>query len=309
MNLALLGYGNMGRRHYNVLTELGCRPEIVVDPFVDPTEVPPESIHHKHEWLSWHPSPEAVIAATPVNEHILNCWAMAHSQAVLFEKPLATDASAALSIQWLGSHHNCLVFVAFVERYNPVVRKLREIITEGLLGVTWSVDFLRLGSMPASTVIRQQDGVIIDLLPHDIDLFSFLFGDRIAEVQAHSWPVSESEALCRVVAESQTGILVSMMASWIQGIKRRQIVMRGSKGIARADLAGRTLTVTTSAGYTTFDIPEVNALLEQDRDFCKVVETGDSQGLHLATAKDGVECCVVLDAIRESARANKAISL
>ena len=65
--------------------------------------------------------------------------------------------------------------VGHIERFNPAVIKLKEIIDSGTLGKITSLIAKRVGAFPAQI---KDANVVIDLAVHDIDIFSYLLNKQ-----------------------------------------------------------------------------------------------------------------------------------
>jgi UDP-N-acetylglucosamine 3-dehydrogenase len=100
---------------------------------------------------------------------------------VFVEKPVAVNLNEARELANFSNRNDgSLVMVGFIERFNPVFRKLK-FITE-LLRRPTSIFCQRSGT---PTLVAHQTGVLKDLAIHDIDLLRWLLGDPIA-VGVHS---------------------------------------------------------------------------------------------------------------------------
>src|SRR6185295_8566276 len=73
--------------------------------------------------------------------------------------------------------------VGHVERFNPAIRKLREVIRGGWLGEPIHFSFTRIGGYPET--IPEGNNVLLDLAVHDVDVLRSLVG-----------PVKVNASLC-----------------------------------------------------------------------------------------------------------------
>ena len=80
-----------------------------------------------------------------------------------------------------AKNSGCKIMVGHIERFNPAVLKLKELIDKGELGDVLAISAKRIG--PYSPRIRDV-GIIIDLAVHEIDTISFLYGLRAESVYA-----------------------------------------------------------------------------------------------------------------------------
>ena len=73
------------------------------------------------------------------------------------------------------------LMVGHVERFNPAVAKLRELVADGRLGTVYRAHATRVGPLPTRI---QDTGVAIDLATHDLDVMQHVLGSSIHEIYA-----------------------------------------------------------------------------------------------------------------------------
>ena len=125
---------------------------------------------------------DGIIIAAPTTFHgPLAHAAIARGVPVLVEKPLAATHAEALAIVAAGRAAGVPVQVGHVERYNPAVLRLGELLHQGWLTSIFAIVSRRAGPFPA----RIRDvGVTVDLATHDADMLSWVAGERPARVYA-----------------------------------------------------------------------------------------------------------------------------
>jgi UDP-N-acetylglucosamine 3-dehydrogenase len=79
---------------------------------------------------------------------------------VLVEKPIATTLPDALRMRGAALEADRKLMVGHVERFNPAVEKLRELVADGRLGTVYRAHATRVGPLPTRI---QDTGVAIDL--------------------------------------------------------------------------------------------------------------------------------------------------
>ncbi len=155
MKALVVGAGRMGTFHARVLRDLGLDVTTVdPDPAVgaDCTTVPA------------HRNFDAVCIATPIDHLVTEAerWAGHHGW-LLIEKPSAPSLLEAKRLAAIL--HGQRVCVGYVERFNPRVRRLRELLADSPPPRT--ARFTRWNDRPSPDVA-------VDLASHDIDLRRFL---------------------------------------------------------------------------------------------------------------------------------------
>lgn len=156
MRALVIGAGRMGTLHRRVLRDLGC----------DVTTVDPDpSVGADYLSLPVTPRiPEVVCIACPI-EHLVRHaaeWA-GYDGWLLIEKPAAPTLADATHLRDIL--HGQRVAVGYVERFNPRVRRLRELLADSPRPAM--ARFTRHNDRPSPDVD-------LDLRSHDIDLRRFL---------------------------------------------------------------------------------------------------------------------------------------
>jgi len=133
---------------------------------------------------------DAVLIATPHYSHTsVGIDALKAGVHVLVEKPISVQRSDAERL--IAAHRNPKqVFAAmFNQRTDPCYRKLREMVQSGKLGqvrrINWTVtDWFRPDAYYAAggwraTWAGEGGGVLLNQCPHNLDLFSWIFGQPV----------------------------------------------------------------------------------------------------------------------------------
>ena len=106
---------------------------------------------------------------------------------MLVEKPIAATSSQGEELAQAAEALGLILAVGHIERFNPAVRRLYELIQEGALGRITSCIARRVGVMPPR--VRDAD-IVIDLAVHDIDVFDYLLGsypERVRATGGRAW--------------------------------------------------------------------------------------------------------------------------
>jgi glycosyltransferase involved in cell wall biosynthesis len=113
-------------------------------------------------------APDLVVVVTPTATHFeVASFALEHGCHTLIEKPIARALDEALALVELSREQGVILAVGHVERFNPAVRRLKQLLEEGTLGTIYQLHARRLGPFPP----RIRDvGVTLDLATHDLDV-------------------------------------------------------------------------------------------------------------------------------------------
>jgi UDP-N-acetylglucosamine 3-dehydrogenase len=238
LKIAVVGAGAMGARHLKKLTEL---PGVVVGGLVDPdpatdmqaTEIGVPRFDDLAALLAAGPL-DAVCVATPTpTHHLMVRQAVDAGLHVLVEKPIAATLEEADELIAAAERAGVILAVGHIERHNPVVRELRQLIADGTLGTVSSVLARRVGGVPPKEPITD---VIIDLAVHDIDVIGYLLNEPPELLAAHGSRTFHSsrhdsaELLLRI--GSASGFI---QANWVTPTKVRTLIVTGSHGVVEAN--------------------------------------------------------------------------
>ncbi|WP_094228331.1 UDP-N-acetylglucosamine 3-dehydrogenase [Methanolobus psychrotolerans] len=244
LRVGVIGAGAMGKNHIRIYSEM---PGVELAGISDIDRELVEGLALQYDTKAFTDYREmlaqgldAVSIVVPTKMHrqvaIEAIEAGAH---VLVEKPIADTVENAEAIIRAAKSNNRLVMVGHIERFNPAVIKLKEIIDSGLLGKIVSISTTRVG--PYNPRIRDV-GVILDIGVHDIDIISFLYGTHVNQVYAvagadiHSF---EDHATIHMRLDHEFSGLVEV--NWLTPHKVRKLTALGVGGVAYLDYIDQTV--------------------------------------------------------------------
>lgn len=319
IEIAVFGAGRMGRNHVRIVQQ-NARFELVgvVDPAV-PSIQGVTTVRTAEELPG---SFDVAIVSVPTAKHFeVGKQLLEAGKHVLIEKPLAATAAQAIALAELARSLGRKLAVGHVERFNPAVHKLDEVIRSGILGKAIHFSFTRVGGYPASMI--EANDVLIDLAVHDIDVFSSLCGDcDLVAAQTHITTDRPVVDTATILLRSRAGTTADIHTNWITPTKLRQIRVTGTSGVCFVDYILQTCEMFggnllkrldpaendytslrsqyTNADKIHFSVENREPLLLQLEQFARFIETGDTGRLCLG---DRAAATVALaEAARESAR-------
>ncbi|ETX08691.1 Gfo/Idh/MocA family protein [Candidatus Entotheonella palauensis] len=137
---------------------------------------------------------------------------------VLLEKPIAHTLEEATELFRIADTHGVALHVGHVERFNGAIQELKNIVHE-----PWFIESRRLG--PFVPRIKE-DGVILDVMIHDIDIILNLVESPITRLYALGKSInSEREDLANVQLCFQNGCIANILASRSTEIKIRTMAI------------------------------------------------------------------------------------
>jgi len=156
-----------------------------------------------------------------------------HGVDILIEKPLAGSADEATEIVEAAESAGLTVQVGHIERFNPAVVALQDIIAD--IDII-SVDAERLGP-PLDREI--EDSVVKDLMIHDIDILHWLI-----DLSASSISVFDSnEAHTTANFQFEDGTIASLTASRVTQRKVRKLTITAHSCRIEVDYIDRTVEI------------------------------------------------------------------
>lgn len=329
LRVGLVGLGSMGRNHLRVLAgRPDCRVVALADPAAEARAsaaavVPEAAVFADPLALVAEAEFEALVVAAPTTVHAeLALAAVELGIPVLVEKPLAATVEDAAEVLRASRSRGVPVAVGHIERFNPAVRELGRRLADGWLSTVYAIASRRAGPFPA----RIRDvGVTIDLATHDVDILSWIAGERPARVYAETAQRihTDHEDLLFGLLHFPSGATGMLDVNWLTPAKRRQLVVVGEEGMFELDYLTQRLTFTRAPdvshptlirGYApTFEGPVVEIPVEATEplaaeldDFFEAVRTGRPP---LVDAEDGLWAVALAAALLRAAAEGRPIDL
>jgi predicted dehydrogenase len=327
IRMGLVGLGSMGRNHLRVISGHDATLMAAVadtDPAaLDAATAQTGATGYDDPVAMIHDAAiDAVVIAAPTTAHVpLALAAIERGIPVLVEKPLAATHAEALQIVDAGRAAGVAVQVGHVERYNPAVLRLGQLLREGWLTTIYAIVSRRAGPFPA----RIRDvGVTVDLGTHDADMLSWIARERPTRVYAELAQRKHAthEDLLFGLLHFPSGASGMLDVNWLTPAKRRQLTVIGEEGMFELDYLTQRLTFTKSdlaageliAGYaTTFtgDVLEIavethEPLKAQLDAFVHAIRTGERP---YVDGEDGAWAVRIATSLLEAASSARPVSL
>ena len=172
-------------------------------------------------------SVEAVAIATPPHTHFdLVGRALKAGKHVLVEKPLACGAGEAAALIELAEERGLVLMPGHTFLYSPSVNKVKSLIDSELLGEVYFVTSSRM-----NLGLYQQDGVVLDLAPHDLSILLHWLGKPLVEASATGRSVFQDgvHETAFLTLGFEDGAQANVQLSWLAPRKVRQMVVVGSQ--------------------------------------------------------------------------------
>lgn len=239
----LFGLGHMGRNHLRVLQD-DPRYELlaVIDPVTGSLPESAQPVPLCKELPNDLTFDLAVVAA-PTELHFALVSMLLHRGVDVFvEKPAAGTEAEASQLVALAEAKGRKLAVGNIERCNPVVRALRQVITSGIIGKPVHVNGLRAGGFPRN--VKTGNNVILDLGVHELDVFRMLLGPlKVTHGVGHATRNAGIFDTAEVVIHSESGVTGSIHMNWLTPQRMRSIRVTGTEGVCLVDYIAQTCEV------------------------------------------------------------------
>lgn len=191
IKIAIVGFGRMGITHFSIINS---NPNVIVSAIVDTSQIvltllekyfPSINTYSNYADMFSNEELDAIIICTPPSLHYeISIAAHSRNIHVFCEKPFTTSYSKGLELAKIFENSNLINQVGYVNRFNDVFFKTKELVNDGLIG-----EIIRFKSEMYSRTITKVDesktwrdsrenggGAIFEVASHAIDLVNFLVG-------------------------------------------------------------------------------------------------------------------------------------
>lgn len=242
---AVIGVGAMGRHHARNYDELeDC--ELVAISDLSEKNLKEVSDNYKcktyldYKKMLWHEKIDYISIATSTSSHLkiaMDCMDLGIKN-ILLEKPISDNLDSANYIKRFSELHDVDIFIGHIERFNPVIKRLKEKLH--MIGKIVNISATRVGLYPE----RINEPVILDSGIHDIDLFNMIYGTKPKAVYGKSGSAisthnkDDYSSLVFDYGDNKTAMLE---LNWITPVKKRAMTVTGENGLFELDYINQTL--------------------------------------------------------------------
>jgi len=313
IKVGVIGVGNMGFHHvriYSQLAENGLVELVGVSDINYERALSVAKVFKTRAFKDYRELVglvEAVSIATPTETH--KDIALEYINAgkhVLVEKPIASNVREALELVKVAEENHVVLMVGHVERYNPAVTRLREIIRGGLLGEPVTIMAKRVGPFDPRVAMTS---IIIDLAIHDIDVINSLLESRVLSIYARSRRVHPSSleddyGLITISYENQVDAVVQ--TNRLTPYKIRSLEVVGTRGVAVLNYIEQKITMYDGEWVRDAIIQREEPLKLELLNFIRVVEGVEKP---IVTKEQATYALLIAEAALESSKKNKPICI
>ena len=251
MNALIIGYGSIGKRHYEVLGQIDLIEKIDIVTAQMLTDITTFKTLADVENLDGY---DYFVIASETSKHFEQIEYLENhtkNKTILCEKPLFDE--------WRDVEvKNNSIYVGYVLRFHPLIQEMRSMIKEetilsaqiicGSYLPTWRPGSDYRKSYSASKKLG--GGVLLDL-SHEIDYAQWLFG-AVSDICSMQSKVSDleidSDDLVVATGKTEKGVVFGMSLDYISKVPMRELNIHTNEKTIRADLIHNTMIIGTKDG-------------------------------------------------------------
>lgn len=217
---AVIGAGSFGRHHIRVISQLpGVQLVCIVDQNQDRAQALASEYNAEPladvSQLSGRVDTASIVTPTSTHEAIAT-QLLSSGIDVLIEKPIAHSSAAGERLTRLANEHGRILQVGHLERFNPAIAALTEVVTVPL--------FFEVHRLSVFTPRSLDVDVVLDLMIHDLDVVLSLVKQAPSEIRAAGISVlSPKVDIANVRLAFSTGCVANLTASRVSTEKVRKL--------------------------------------------------------------------------------------
>lgn len=310
LRIAVIGTGFWGRNHARIFSSLDSTKLVsVCDADLAVAEAIGKKFHVEFETdvgkLLSRKDIDAVTICTPTTTHKeIAQRALMAGKHVLVEKPMTNTVPEAHELLELAKQRNLRIMPGHIERFNPAVSFLKNLIDKGKLGNAILLIARRVGRWPE----RIGDvGVVRDSAIHDIDLARYMLNDEVRSVYASTGSMRHTnEDYAEIMLQFHNGSTTFIDANWLTPRKARTLVVTGSEATIKLDYITQELWIEESDNVVQPSIEKKEPLTLELSHFAESILNNQP---FTVNGIDGLRAVEICEAVLQSGAEGKTITI
>jgi len=247
MKVAQIGTGGWGKNHVRILSQLGALSAIC-DSDRDRSKEFGEkfSINYYDSVDSLLNSEQfdAAFVCTPTSTHSAIASQLIQSNKHVFvEKPMTYLSEDGKDLLELAKKNHVILSCGYIERFNPAVGIVKELVTSKKYGDLVMLEFHRENRMPLHI---KDVGIIYDTSVHDIDTAMWLFNDTPEVVFARAGKIKhEHEDFASIMLGFKDNKVAIISSNWITPTRIRNFNAVCTEGVISSDFISQEVRIET----------------------------------------------------------------
>jgi UDP-N-acetylglucosamine 3-dehydrogenase len=308
VKIAVIGVGGWGKNHARALSELNALSAVC-----DIDQQMAETIAGKYG-VTWYTSVEellkserlnGVVVSTPTSTHFaIAKQVMEKKVNVLVEKPMAPSSAECEQMVTTAKRNNVVLTTGYIERFNPAVNDVKNIIASRKYGDVLMLEFHRENRMPSNV---HDVGIIFDTSVHDIDTALYLFDDKPNVVFARAGTHNGNhENFAAIILGFKNQRMAFIATNWITPKKVRQFTTVCTEAIITGNFITQEIKIDHGENTTIPRREYEEPLMLELKNFLGAI---DGKTKPLVSADDAVNTTKVAEAALLSSKTGSQIYL
>lgn len=324
--IILIGAGKFGKNHLRVLRELEKEKQCTFYGVVDKRKEILERLSKEYgletatELATFlKKDVDAVDVVTPADTHFQICHrCLSAGKHIFVEKPLTTNYTEAVKLARFADEKKRVLSVGLIYRYNPAVRRIKELISNGELGKIYYV----MGHYMGFKEPRTDVGALLNFTVHHIDIYDYLLEQVPREITcntAHFLGRKHFEDLALLFLKYGNGTVGIIEGGWLLPGNYRDLMIVGSKKSVTSDIGKQSIVVhdihmkkndgaykAVDKGKKSLRVKFQEPLKLELKDFIECIKTGRQP---IANAHAASRTVLIAEKALESAHANRSVKI
>lgn len=173
------------------------------------------------------PKIEAIAVAVETSAHFeIGKKVLLAGKHLFMEKPFTSTSFQAIELKKIAEEKRRIIHIDHIMVYHPIIRKIKEMISEGVIGepIYYDVSRVNLGKLKADV------NSMWDLGVHDLAIIDFLSdGKEPLLVQAMGVKRYGPQEILTYLTLQYDLFIAHLKSSWLSPLKERRIIIAGTK--------------------------------------------------------------------------------
>lgn len=304
--VAVIGTGGWGKNHLRVFNELKS-----LTAFCD-TNQEKIKLYEQKYGIRGYVSIEQLLTKEKIDAVTICTPTITHSQIakkcllsgidVLVEKPITFTSKESEELVELAKKTECILTSGYIERFNPVVADLKNLIKSRKIGDPILLEFHRESKWMGNV---NDVGIVTDTSVHDIDTARWIFDKEPQMVFARTGQIlSKNEDFATIILGFDSQKTAFIASNWITPKRVRQLTTVCSDGVATINFITQEIQIDDSTGTTISKKPYKEPLKIELKHFIDCIDHNKEP---LISAKDASNVTKIAEAALISSKSGAPI--
>lgn len=171
---------------------------------------------------------DVIAIVTPVSSHFeLAQKALSNGKHIFIEKPFTASIAEAEKLIEIAERNRLKIMVDHTFLFNGAVKKIKELIDDGILGDLYYFDSIRVNL----GLFQKDVNVVWDLAPHDLSIMDHLLQMEPSAVMATGVAHfgNELEDVAYITIYFPNNVIAHLNVNWLSPVKMRTTLIGGQK--------------------------------------------------------------------------------